>query len=284
MPLAPHDPPIFPDPNADLIVERGPRGEGVGSWVPAQKHRLLRTYLQATRGAWKKWPCRIFIDPFSGPGRIQVKGEAFTRDGGAVVAWRSLAEHAPFTSMLIGDLDPERVGACESRLKAVGAPVSSFVGPALETVKAMVAAVPPRSLCMAYVDPYSLELLSFSILQELAKLKVDLAINFCTMDLQRNLELEFDPKRARFDGTAPGWRDDSALLKSSKQNRKLAFFHYWCRLVGGLGFAHSREMPLVENDQGHAIYRLVFFARSELPTRIWGDVARGPNRSFQFDD
>jgi three-Cys-motif partner protein len=137
---------------------------------------------------------------------------------------------------------------------------------------------------MAYIDPYSLELLSFTILQELAKLKVDLAINFCTMDLQRNLELEFDPRRARFDGTAPGWRHDPAVLAASKPNRKLAFFRFWCDLVRGLGFDFSQEMPLVENDQGHAIYRLVFFARSKLPTRIWGDVARGPNRSLPFDD
>jgi three-Cys-motif partner protein len=284
MPHAPHDLPIPPDPCPDLIVERGPNGEGVGNWVPAQKHRLLREYLYATRNAWKKWSSRVFIDPFAGPGRIQVKGETFTRDGGAVVAWRALADHAPFTNMLIGDLDPERVAACECRLRAVGAPVSTFAGPAAETIKAMVAAVPSRSLCMAYVDPYSLELLSFSILQELAKLKVDLAINFCTMDLQRNLELEFDPRRARFDGTAPGWRQDPAVLAASKQSRKLTFFRYWCDLVRGLGFDFSQEMPLVENDQGHVIYRLVFFARNKLPTRIWGDVARGPNRSFQFDD
>ena len=47
---------------------------------------------------------------------------------------------------------------------------------------------------MAYLDPYNLELLAFSIIQELSKLKkVDLAINFSTMDLQRNADLEFDP-------------------------------------------------------------------------------------------
>jgi hypothetical protein len=44
-------------------------------------------------------------------------------------------------------------------------------------------------------------------------------------------------------------------------------------------------VPLVRNNQGHAIYRMVFFARHDLPTRIWSDVARGPNRSLAlFDD
>lgn len=274
---------IHPDPCPTKIVERGPNDEGVGKWVPEDKHRLLREYLRATRHAWKKWPNRVFIDPFAGPGRIQVKGENFTRDGGAVVAWRALAESLPFTKMLVGDLRPDRAAACEDRLRALGAPATYFVGSAIDTVPAMVTAVPRNSLCMAYIDPYSLELLSFSILKELASLdKVDLAINFSTMDLQRNLELEFDPRRARFDETAPGWRQHPDVIAASKQNGKVAFFRYWCNLVRSLGFEYSKEMPLVLNDQGHPIYRMVFFARHGFPARVWNDVARGRNRSFNF--
>jgi three-Cys-motif partner protein len=277
---------IPPDPCPSLIVERGPRDKGVGSWVPNEKHRLLCEYLEGSRHAWRKWHSRVFIDPFAGPGRIQVAGETITRDGGAVRAWRSLAAAAPFTRLFVGDLNPGRVAACESRLKALGAPVTGFPGPAAETAKAMVAAVPGRSLCMAYLDPYNLEFLSFSVIEEIAKLtKVDLAINFCTMDLQRNVELEFDTTRARFDDVAPGWRQHPPILSASKPNVKLAFLRYWIDRVRELGFAHSREMPLIRNDQGHGIYRIVFFARHDFPTRIWNDVARGRNKSLGlFDD
>jgi three-Cys-motif partner protein len=274
--------PVHPDPCPELLVERGPNDDGVGSWVPEQKHRLLREYLTASRHAWAKWPYRVFIDPFSGPGRIQVRDESFTRDGGAVVAWRALAEVAPFTAMLVGDKIAERANACAARLSALGAPVTTFVGPALDTVPGMVAAVPRGALCCAYIDPYNLELLSFDILRELAKLKVDLAINFSTMDLTRNAELEFDSDRRRFDGAAPGWQEVPSIASSSKANMPGEFFKYWCGLVEGLGFQYSREMPLVRNDQGRPIYRMVFFARHDLPTRIWSDVARGPNRSLDL--
>ena len=274
--------PVAPDPFPDLPIERGPKNKGVGPWVPQDKHRLLCDYLHTSRHAWKKWPQRIFIDPFCGPGRVQVEGESFTRDGGAVMAWRALAEVAPFTQMLVGDLDPVRTNACGRRLAAHGAPVRTFAGPADDTIKEMIPHVPRNALCMAYVDPYNLELLSFSIVEALAALKVDLAINFCTMDLQRNAEFEFDPARARFDAAAPGWRDDPEVLGSNKQNVKLAFFRYWCRLVQGLGFEHAREMPLVHNNNGHPIYRIVFFARHDLPNRIWSDVARGPNQSLDL--
>ena len=276
--------PISVDPYPDLVVERGPEGNGVGNWVPDQKHRLLAEYLFATSHAWKKWPNRVFIDPFAGPGRIQVAGESFTRDGGSVIACRMLAERkTPFTKMLIGDLIEERSLACKRRLHALGAPVVSFTGPAVETVKDMVRAVPRGSLTMAFIDPYNLELLAFSIIEELAKLKVDLAINFSTMDLQRNVDLEFDSERARFDIVAPGWQRDSAVQVASKQNLKVAFFAYWCRLVQSLGFAYSKEMPLITNNIGRGIYRMVFFARHDLPTRIWADVARGPNRQLFAD-
>jgi three-Cys-motif partner protein len=138
---------------------------------------------------------------------------------------------------------------------------------------------------MAYLDPYNLELLSYSMIEALARLSsVDLVINFSTMDLQRNLEMEFDPRRARFDGTAPGWRMHPPILQANSQSVKLVFFNYWRDLVGTLGFEHSEAMPLIYNDQGLGIYRMVFFARHKLPKRIWGEVARGqdPNLDLPF--
>jgi three-Cys-motif partner protein len=279
------DPPIALDPCPTLIVERGPDDKGVGTWVPNEKHRLLRHYLDASRYARRKWSSRVFIDPFSGPGRIQVVGEAFTRAGGAVLAYEASTKDAPFTNVFIGDLDDERAQACEKRLTAIGATARSFPGPAAQTVKAMVSAVPAGSLSMAYVDPYNLEVLSFSILQEISRLpKIDLAINFSTMDLQRNVELEFDPERARFDDVAPGWRKHSPILAASKPNVKLTFFNYWCDLVKGLGFEHSQQMPLVRNNQGHGIYRMVFFSRHHFPKGIWDDVARDPRRTLDMFD
>jgi len=274
---------IHPDPCPTLIVERGPEDKGVGSWVVEHKHRLLAHYLNASRGAWIRWPDRTFIDPFCGPGRVQVKGESITRDGGSVVAWRTLAATAPFTRMLVGDIVGERVSACQQRLAALGGPAVGFPGSALSTVKDMVAAVPRRSLCMAYIDPYNLELLNFEILRTLGTLeKLDLAVNFSLMDLHRNVDMELDPSRARFDDAAPGWRTQPNVPTTSLSGLPGLFFNYWCQLVKGLGFQYSEAMPIVSNDQGSRIYRVVFFSRHPFPNKIWTSVARNPTRSFDF--
>lgn len=277
---------VQPDPCPDLPIERAHHGHGVGAWVPRDKHRYLCEYLWATRHAWAspKWQARVLLDPFCGPGRVQVRGEDFTRDGGTVAAWReSLASGAPFTHIMVGDKDPERVAASVARLSALGAPVQGFVGPASETVPAMALATPSRALTLAYIDPYNLELLRFDMFEALSGLRVDIAAHFSTMDLQRNVELEFDPDRARFDGTAPGWRADPDIRSTSKKNVPLKFLSYWQNKIQGLGYFTSQAMPLVTNNEGHALYRLVFFARSDWPLRIWGDIAKSGETQIGLD-
>ena len=46
---------------------------------------------------------------------------------GSLIAWRqSVASSAPFTRLLVGDLDPSKTEACGVRLKAAGAVVARF--------------------------------------------------------------------------------------------------------------------------------------------------------------
>ncbi|MFY9460213.1 MAG: three-Cys-motif partner protein TcmP [Aquabacterium commune] len=262
-----------------LPIEKGPHGRGVGRWVPEEKHRYLKRYLDATREAQKKFKQRVLIDPFCGPGRIQVEGENFTREGGSVMAYQqSVHSGAPFTRVLVGDIDQERVRANELRLASVGAPVAAFTGPANETVDAMIKAVPFGALTLAYIDPYNLEHLSFSIIERLAKLEhVDFAVHFSLMDLTRNIDMELDPKRDRFDHALPGWRARVPTDALSKASLPGWFFTAWCNAVEALGFKVSGQMPLITDGKGRSIYRLVFFSRHPLPDRIWNDIARSRN-------
>ncbi|WP_231497494.1 MULTISPECIES: three-Cys-motif partner protein TcmP [unclassified Methylibium] len=253
----------------------------MGEWVPFEKHRYLCRYLNATREAQKRFKQRVLIDPFCGPGRIQVKGEAITRDGGSVIAYRqSILSGSPFTKVLIGDIDPDRAAANEQRLVARGAPVQKFVGPAIEMVDQMAKAVPFGALALAYIDPYNLEYLSFSIIERLARLEhVDFAVHFSLMDLTRNIDMELNPARDRFDHALPEWRS-RVPPKISKKNLSLWFFDEWCNAVKALGFTVSSQMPRITDGKGRAIYRLVFFSRHPLPDRIWGDIARSQNREL----
>lgn len=264
------------DPFPDLVIDLGKDNEGVGPWVAGQKHPLLATYIDAARSAAKRHACWVFIDPFCGPGRMRQRDEAFTRPGGTVVAWRqSQLSNSPFGRVLVGDLDVERAGACEQRLRAIGAPVQKFVGPAEDTVREMVKQVPRGALCLVYIDPYNLALLSHAMIAELARLeRVDFVVHFSTMDLHRNVDFELDPVRARFDDVSPGWRE--RIVGTNKASLPSLFFDDWHWQVKKLGFEFSQAKPLIYNEMDRVIYRLVFFARHELPIRLWGDIARDP--------
>jgi three-Cys-motif partner protein len=272
------------DKHPDLAIERGRDKSGVGAWVPNEKHTYLAKYVEGTRQARKKYPRRVYIDLFCGPGRIQVKGEDRTRHGGAQIAWlHSRLDQAGFTDCFVGDLDAERASACERRLSALGANVKSFAGPAETVVDQVIAALPKNSLSLVYLDPYNLQYLSFSIIEKLARLsKVDFAVHFSTMDLRRNVLMEFNPERARFDAAAPGWRDHIDPTAFIRGDADEAFFEYWCGLVEKLGFIISERKPLVRDDANRPLYHLIFFSRHPLPNRIWGDVAQGLNREFDF--
>lgn len=272
------------DPLPYLPVEHGRNGEGVGSWVPDMKHTFLAKYVEGTRRAREKFKQRVYVDLFCGPGRIQVKGEAVTRPGGAQVAWaHSLRDDVAFTSCFVGDLDAKRASACADRLTAMGAKATALPGAAESTVDQVLWKIPRSALCLAYLDPYNLQYLSFSVIEKLARLSfVDFAVHFSTMDLRRNVLMEYNPERARFDAAAPGWRDHIDPIAFMRGDADEAFFDYWCGLVRGLGFSISHRMPLVRDEGNRPLYHLVFFSRHELPNRIWGDVAQGPNREFDF--
>ncbi|ARU24353.1 putative transcription regulator protein (plasmid) [Ralstonia solanacearum] len=147
----------------------------------------------------------------------------------------------------------------------------------------MIKAVPFGALALAYIDPYNLEYLSFSIIERLSKLQhVDFAIHFSLMDLTRNIDMELDPQRDRFDHALPGWRSRVPTDELSKASLPGWFFNAWCDAMRDLGFKVSGQMPQITDGKGRTIYRMVFLSRHELPDRIWGDIARGRNLNL-FD-
>lgn len=270
----------IPDTHPDLFIERGKNDEGVGKWVFEQKHMYLCKYIDAARAASAKWTNRVFIDPFCGPGRMQIRNESFNRPNGAVTAWlQSKKSGSPFTQMLIGDISAERTAACHARLEAQGATVTSFIGPANETVKQMIAAVPSGALCFVYVDPYNLELLDFEMIETLSKLQnVDFIFHFSTMDLTRNIDQELS--RGRFNRVAPSWQQKAE--HASKSKLFSIFFDHWQSLIKDLGYTRSKSMPIITNDRNAGIYNLVFFAKHKLPLKFWKDVAKSQNMDL-FD-
>ncbi|MBR0903349.1 three-Cys-motif partner protein TcmP [Bradyrhizobium liaoningense] len=248
--------------------------EEVGPWAQ-EKQDLLCRYVDISRGARAKFIGQgkagaTYIDLFCGPGRSRVKTTGAFIDGSCVAAWRKSVEgKAPFSRMFIADADEERLGAATKRLQALGAPVAPIPGEAVDTVIAVLKRLEPAALHFAFIDPYSLSALDFSIFKALSRRKrMDMLVHLSKMDLQRNLEENIGSAVPAFNRFAPGWRD---VIDQDQAQRAIRteIIDHWRDLVSGLGTEASTEMKLVKNSGGQHLYWLLLVAKHELAHKFW---------------
>ncbi|MEO7222862.1 MAG: three-Cys-motif partner protein TcmP [Devosia sp.] len=254
--------------------------EEVGDWI-ADKHELLCDYVQISSATRRKYLSPIgkggaaFIDLFCGPGRVQLKGSGAFVDGGCVAAWKkSVAGGAPFSKVIIGDVDEDRLKAAGSRLSSLGAPVHALLGPASATADNAVANAADYGLNFVYLDPYSLGALDFTIIAKLSKLRrIDILVHVSQMDLQRNFDRNAVARGSALDTFAPEWRDSVDPMQAPKAARQ-AYFQYWRGIVAKLGVDTNTDMRLITGPDNQPLYLLLLAARHELAHTFWQAVAK----------
>jgi three-Cys-motif partner protein len=259
------------DPDDGLIV-----GE-VGPWA-AEKHDRLRRYIQASRGARAKFlpPAgrggASYIELYSGAGRSLITGTNQIIDGSAIVAFRAgRASGHPFSEMHLSDVKAQNSSALAQRIKGLGGSAISYVGDASVVVDQVMNAINPHGLHLAFLDPFNLAQLPFSIIERMLRVqRIDMIIHFSLQDLQRNLD-----KHSRVGGTldifAPGWRDAVDVNQSTAALRA-SFVEYWLKSIRSLGTHPATGIPLVVGGKNQRLYWLVFLSSNPLGQKLWNDV------------
>ncbi|MBX3498916.1 MAG: three-Cys-motif partner protein TcmP [Alphaproteobacteria bacterium] len=250
----------------------------VGAWA-SQKHTYLNRYLDASRAARSKYlgagkAGATFLDLFCGPGRGRVRETGKWIDGSAVAAWKmSLEGKAPFTKVLVADLDEDRRDACVERLRRLNAPVEELRGSAVEAAQTAARLLNPYGLHFAFIDPFNLGTLDFSIIRALAQLKrIDMLIHVSAMDLQRNLDANISAETSAFDAFAPGWRKEVNLRQSQAEVRRQVV-EYWRSLVLQQGVWPATEMKLITGANNQRLYWLLLAAKHKLAHKLWSAAA-----------
>jgi three-Cys-motif partner protein len=217
-----------------------------------------------------------YIDLFAGPGRSKIDTNGDVIDGSPLVA--ASHEKAPFTKLILCDLEPENIAALESRLAPHRDRVTLIGGSCIENIDRVVQAIPPYGLNLALVDPFGPKCLRWSILEKLGQMKrMDLLIHFPTGAIKRNLQHE--PDFDEMVGTAD-WRKD---VHSVHDVHKLVM--HLRRSLERLGYTgkHVREIP-IKNSKGTIMYHLVSATKRPLGDDIWSSVvkmdARGQRNLF----
>jgi three-Cys-motif partner protein len=183
----------------------------VGSWAK-EKHERLRKYVDISRAARRKFiegAGASYIDLYCGSGRAIIRDTDERIDGSPLVAFKCARDGGtPFSEIYIADVSEEACRATEQRLiRAGGAPIIE-VGPVELTVRRIVERLNPYGLHFAFIDPFNLQDLPFSAIENLSRLKrIDMLIHVSAQDLQRNLHSYIKSGDGRLEHFAPGWRN-----------------------------------------------------------------------------
>lgn len=250
----------------------------VGPWA-SEKHERLRKYVDAYRSARAMFlPPRgrggaSYIELFAGPGRSQVEGAGHFIDGSPLVAIKAAQRSgARFSELHFNDLDADNVGALRQRITNLGAAAQIYNDKAETAVDHVIQSLNPTGLHFAFLDPYNLESLPFSIIKRLARLnRMDMLIHVSIFDLQRNLRRYLSDGRI-LDSFMPGWRDVVDANRGDQAVRTDLLRH-WLGLIKSLGTTPADGIELVSATGGQRLYWLVFVSAHPLGRKLWDDIS-----------
>jgi three-Cys-motif partner protein len=271
------------DPDDGLIV-----GE-VGPWA-TEKHDRLRKYIQASRGARAKFLPPVgkggasYIELYSGAGRSLITGTSQIIDGSAVVAYKAARGSGhPFSELQLSDLEAENSSALAQRIKRLGGAATSYVGDAEVVVDQVMTAISPYGLHLAFLDPFNLAQLPFSIIERMLRVqRMDMVIHVSLQDLQRNLD-EYSRVGGTLDKFAPGWRN-AVDVRQSMAALRAALIDYWLKAIRALGTHPATGIPLIVGEKNQRLYWLVFLSSNPLGQKLWNDVQNLSGQGSLFSE
>jgi three-Cys-motif partner protein len=262
---------------ATMLDDDGLPLDEVGAWV-GEKHERLRRYIDVSRAARRKFVegsgGATYIDLFCGSGRSLVRETRERIDGSPLVAFRCAREGGvPFSEIFIADTSEERCRAAEQRVIRAGGTPRVEIGAAHETAKRVVGKLNPYGLHFAFLDPYNLQDLDFSVIRAFSRLKrIDLLIHVSAQDLQRNLHAYIRQGDDRLEHFVPGWRAE-VDTRQSKRAIRAALLSYWVEKMRVLGLPPAQHAELVSGiEKNQRLYWLVFVSRSDFAKGLWNKI------------
>ena len=258
----------------------------VGQWAK-EKHERLRQYIDITRGARKGFVERSggasYIDPYCGSGRAFIRDTHEKIDGSPLIAFKCARDGGvPFSDIFIADASEERCRAAEQRIIAAGGAPKAEIGDAEQTVSRVVRRLNPYGLHFAFLDPFNLQALPFSVLESFASLKrIDMLIHVSVQDLQRNLRSYIAPGDNRLERFVPGWRN---VVDTNRPQHvvRAAILKYWTDKIEGLGLSTAKRVELIAGPaKNQRLYWLVLVARHDLARQLWNKIS-SPTRQGEL--
>jgi three-Cys-motif partner protein len=245
-----------------------------GFWTAKKLFHLCHYIEQVARGMGKNTQFDqglTYVDLFCGCGVCEPKIDPAGRRKrypGSVLFAASTPNQ--FRRLLLCDSDSDALRCASERVRRLGyqGEVREFCGDVNQLADSIAAAIPPRSLCVTFIDPYSLGV-DFGTIAKLASQRpMDLMVLITDgYDIVRNTETYYYPRENhtldRFLGPDCDWRRawDSMTNRDAASIRAL-FAELYQEQLRKIGYRYSQHWP-VDGPHG-PVFRLLFASKNEL--------------------
>lgn len=241
----------------------------VGPWAKEKLFYIGRYIDIFNSGMKRKWARRVYLDLFSGPGRVLIdaKEEA---DGSALLA---LGSKVPFTDIFYNDIEPLAIEALNKRSQRQ-APTTAIECLSLDCNVAAVEIrkrLPPNSLDLAFIDPTNWQITFDTITRLTADRRMDLIITFHVGGRKRAATYAPESLDAFF-GT-PAWRNayDKSLRAGQREGGRILLDCYKEQLRR-IGYKWTVDDIRITNTTHVGLYHLVFASKSARGEDFWKKI------------
>ncbi len=265
----------------------------VGAWAE-DKYALVGLYDRLfSTGMKNKWPTRVYIDLYSGPGFVRVRSTGRMMVSSPLLA---LGVPNPFDKFIFCESQPALLEALRARVNRLSpkADASFVLGDCNEKVEEICAQIPSPStgggvLTFCFVDPYDISI-RFSTVKRLSAYHIDfLCLLALHQDANRNIKRYLSPRSSKVEKFLglPGWRQSWRAA----ENQRISFPRF-------LAEEYSREMEKLEylpvswdrmrqvrsDERNLPLYRLALFSRHQRAYQFWDEVLHysSDQRTFEF--
>lgn len=267
----------------------------VGTWAE-KKYDLFWNYANMFTTSMKsKWDQLAYVDLFSGPGKVRVRGTPRILHASPL-----LAQELPsrFDHHVYCESEPDALSSLERRMTREY-PEASYTllpGDVNEQVPEILEALPSHGpgktvLGLCFVDPYRLRNLKFDTIRALAQSRLldFLVLIPSGMDATRNEGTYLSPEDLtvdKFIGRGE-WREQWAAARRTGTTFDVFLTDSFGQSMTELGYIYRgiHDTQLVRLPEKRVrLYRLVLFSRHKLGKRFWDQTKESsdPQRSFDY--
>lgn len=257
------------DPHEWAVGTDGLLARKLGPWARDKLFYVARYIDIFNSGMQRKWPTRVYIDMFSGPGIVLIGGrEELT--GSPLLALQS---PVPFTHLFLNDVEPLAIQALQARCGAgsYGERVHFSTLDCNDAASEIRRNLPGRSLDLAFIDPTNWQIAFRTIAQLTAGRRMDLIITFHVGGMKR--AAEYAPANLdAFFGT-PEWRRAyEASLRAGKREGSRILLDCYEQQLRSIGYLWVVDDVRITNRRHVGLYHLVFASKSERGEDFWQKI------------